>query len=285
MPAFVCEVCFEEKTERLELPSLKTGNGDVLRDADCNHGICRECMAAFVVARVEEQHVFHIRCPHQGCKNELYEQDLSRLVKSGSLEASVSARFAELRARDFAARAKTLAEIMPQDDVDYGLVRRLYETTRLCPRCSLVIEKSAGCNSFYCICGHHFNYESAPRVVGNGIKKYGKVICFAEEHKLPLSVAETYAGRIKLYTKAGKIAPRLGISWEEAMEVQARAFHGDVAARARIRAARCNPVATACAEEERAVSPSAIHKGALVTFEVDTGAAAAATADAEHTGT
>lgn len=266
MQAFVCEVCFEEKTDRLELPPLKTGNGDVLRNADCNHGICRQCMASFVVARVEEQYVFHVRCPHPGCKNELYEQDLNRLVKVDALEASVAARFAELRARDFTARAKTFTEALPQSNVDYGLVRTLWETTRICPRCSLVIEKSQGCNSFYCICGNHFNYDSAPRVVGSGIKKYNKVICFAEGHNLPLSVAEKYAGRFSLYAKSSNVACQMNISLEAAMELQMRASSGDAAARARIRAARRVPVTTVCTEEAHADLHSVMHNSTLATL-------------------
>lgn len=283
MQAFVCEVCFEEKSERLELPPLKTGNGDVLRNADCNHGICRQCMASFVVARVEEQYVFHIRCPHQGCRNELCEQDLSRLVNAGSLEASVSARFAELRARDFSARAKLFAEVLPQcqSDVDYGLVRTLWETTRVCPRCSLVIEKSEGCNSFYCICGNHFNYESAPRVVGSGIKKYNKVINFAQGHNLPLSVAEKYAGKFNLYAKASNVASQMNLSLEEAMELQMRAFNGDVAARARIRGARHVNVTTVRAEEEHSDLHSVLHDSTLVTLAEDTKATAMVTTETE----
>merc|ERR1712187_548958 len=113
----------------------KTGNGDVLRASDCGHMICRECMASYIVARVEEQRVFGIRCPSVGCKNELYEQDLRRLVQGGELAREVFDRFIEFRSRDYTTRVKDFTDEAAETSIDYALLRQLWHTTRLCPRC------------------------------------------------------------------------------------------------------------------------------------------------------
>jgi len=55
-----CQICFDEKSTRLELPHIATGNGDVLREADCNHPICMECMTTHVRVRIEEQRAFQL---------------------------------------------------------------------------------------------------------------------------------------------------------------------------------------------------------------------------------
>lgn len=231
-----CQVCFEEVKHRLELKSLKTGNGDVLRSEDCGHLICRTCMASYVVARVEEQRVFGVRCPAIGCKNELYEHDVRRLVECGDLAQDVHDRFAEIRSRDYTARAKDLTDVMCQDD--YELLRCVWETTRSCPRCKLVIEKSQGCNSFYCICGHHFDYQQAPRAVGNGCKSFGRVISLAENLRISVNEAEQFGGDSKLYFKSGRTAAALGVTREEACEIHKQAHSGDEGARERIRLSR-----------------------------------------------
>eukprot|EP00416_Gambierdiscus_australes_P026883 CAMPEP_0171057714 /NCGR_PEP_ID=MMETSP0766_2-20121228/2001_1 /TAXON_ID=439317 /ORGANISM="Gambierdiscus australes, Strain CAWD 149" /LENGTH=320 /DNA_ID=CAMNT_0011512893 /DNA_START=48 /DNA_END=1006 /DNA_ORIENTATION=+ len=235
--AFVCEICFEEQSERLELPELRTGNGDVLRAGDCNHPICRECLSKYVAVRVEEQRVFNLRCPHEGCKAELFEQDLQRLVQAGLLDKAHPERFTEMRARDFTARAKGFVEVAPnsKDDSDFETVRCLWETTRLCPRCSLAIERSAGCNSFFCVCGHHFNYSQAPRAVGNGIKHYDRVISLARNQSLALSEAEKFGNDLGMFYKASKIRAQSGLPLQDAYELVKKAMAGDEEARVKIR--------------------------------------------------
>eukprot|EP00444_Apocalathium_aciculiferum_P023687 CAMPEP_0183434862 /NCGR_PEP_ID=MMETSP0370-20130417/65161_1 /TAXON_ID=268820 /ORGANISM="Peridinium aciculiferum, Strain PAER-2" /LENGTH=243 /DNA_ID=CAMNT_0025621693 /DNA_START=47 /DNA_END=778 /DNA_ORIENTATION=- len=238
MACMTCQVCFEAMTKRLALPELKTGNGDILRSADCNHPICTACLAGHIAARVEQQLVC-IRCPAVDCTNRLFEQDLKRLVTSSELSQEVCDQFAEICSRDYGARAKEFADCMTRtlEDADIQNVRRLWETTRLCPRCSVAIEKSHGCNSFYCFCGHHFNYDAAPRAVGNGIRRFGHVLTLAKDLRMPVREAEKF-GEWKVFFKAGRIAGALGISLEEACELHKKAESGDEDARAEIRRAR-----------------------------------------------
>merc|ERR1712048_573963 len=227
-----------EQTARLELKQLKTGNGEVLRDADCKHPICQECLAAYFRVRVEEQRVFDIFCPHPGCRNQLYEADVKKMAQCGLIEEGISKRFAELRTRDYTARLCSFAEMLPEAGQDFSLIRQLYETVRVCPRCSVVIQKSQGCNSFYYICGHHFDFGAAPRVVGNGVKGYARVISMAEKLKLPLSEAEQFGGRIHNYEHASRVAALLRVPVQEAADLLRRVKDGDQEARQRIRDAK-----------------------------------------------
>mmetsp|Transcript_4446 Transcript_4446/g.8033 ORF Transcript_4446/g.8033 Transcript_4446/m.8033 type:complete len:342 (+) Transcript_4446:62-1087(+) len=239
--SFLCQVCFELQKDRLPLERLVTGNGDVLRSADCNHHVCQECMAAYVVSRVDEQRVFNVRCPSIGCTVELFEQDVRRLTQLKVLEEDVSNRFAELRARDFGARAQDLSqELLGQasgyDDMD--VLEKLWNSTRRCPRCSLVIERSSGCNSFYCICGHHFNYSSAPRIFGNDVKDYGRVIRLAKKRGLSLEEAEKLKGGDKLWVNVTRVAAKANMTCDEAFELLSQAMAGDTAAKQRIQESR-----------------------------------------------
>lgn len=261
MAGFTCQICFEQVDRRFELPKLCTGNGDVLRAGDCGHVFCCACMAKYVAARVEEQHVFHLRCPQPGCTNELHEQDLRRLVRSGTLAPAVADRFAEIRTRDYSARAKMfqeqLSKLVDSSEDDFRLAKRLCKTTRLCPRCNVAIEKSVGCNSFHCICGHAFNFVNAPTVLGHGsgIEDYSKVISLAKHAKLPLSTAELHyrahmgdkdakeriweAQRARrMSKKAAKLAMQAGMSLQEAEELMKQAQAGDQLAQSKIQSAR-----------------------------------------------
>jgi hypothetical protein len=211
------------------LNELKTGNGNVLRKVDCGHGICRECMAAYVTARVGEQRVFDLRCPHQGCKNELFQQDLSKLT----LPAGVCEQFTKLRTQDYTQRAKELKETLLKDLDAVGTAQEVSNMARLCPRCSVVLQKSEGCNSFYCICGHHFQYDKAPRIFPVTTVKALQV---AAKFDKTLDEAEILVGQG--FLKYMRVASQMGVPWEEAREVQRRAQGGDQAAMEEIRAAR-----------------------------------------------
>lgn len=263
--AFTCQICFEEQDKRLALPKLTTGNGDVLRANDCQHPICQKCLATFVTTRVNDQFVFNMRCPFVGCTNELFEQDLTRLVEVDAITKNISERFAELRTRDYTARAKGLSEAMieVEREGDLDQLQKIWQTTRLCPRCSLVIERSEGCNSFYCICGHHFDYSQAPRVFGNDVKNYGKVISTAKSLGLPLSEAEKYGGDTRSLGKewsqgrafaahkaVSQISMDTGLDMDEAWQLYQQASSGDEGAQKRIRAARGREEAGSRVEEE-----------------------------------
>jgi hypothetical protein len=226
---FTCEVCFEVRNNRLLLNELKTGNGDVLRKADCGHHICCECMTLYVATKIQEQRVFNLRCPHEGCKNELYEQDVLKLP----LDKSLHKQFAKLRSQDYSQRAKDLKLELSQSLDGADIARIMLDCVRLCPRCHVILQRSAGCNSFYCICGHHFRYDKAPRLFP---PHYFKIVRMSEDFNLTFEEAETRVGQG--FLKARRLALQMGVPLEEALELQRRAQDGDESVRHRIREAR-----------------------------------------------
>jgi len=246
MAAFRCQICFEEQTQRLSLPQLSTINGDKFRGKDCGHPICQGCMAAYIVARVEEQRVFGIRCPAEGCKHEVHEQDVQNLLTRGLLSSKIAERFANLRKQNYSKRANDLYEVCvtQTSQEDLGLLKTLWKSTRLCPRCSLVIQRSQGCNSFGCICGHRFDYSAAPRVCGEGIDSFDMIIDRAIKLQLPLAAVvqlSKICRAIRNRAKIKSLAKSMDISYADAerhYDLQSKAFHRDAAAMQALKEAR-----------------------------------------------
>lgn len=239
---FRCDVCYEQCIHRLPLPKLTTTNGDVIRQADCMHPICRDCVAGFVRARVEQHMVFGVRCPSPGCRNEIQEQDVQALAKCGALAQEISDRFSELRKQDYTARAMSFSFETALSTDDLGLMRRLWSTTRRCPRCNVIMEKASGCDSFGCICGHKFNFATAPRGCGDGIHDFNSVISLCKSQELSVAdamklVSDAGKKGIKRYDVVLSLASRLQID-VAAAELHARAFFGEQSALEEFEAAR-----------------------------------------------
>lgn len=109
-------------------------------------------------------------------------------------------------------------------------------STRLCPRCNVIIERSQGCDSFGCICGHTFHYSSAPRVTGFGLQNFDKVVDRAVQLQLPLNAVVQHARvcsqiclLIKKYDQIKSLVTSTGLSFASA-ELALRARNGDQAA-------------------------------------------------------
>lgn len=153
------------------------------------------------------------------------------------LSNDICTRYIALRARDFAARAVTFDEMVPHNDEDVEFLHGMRDM-RLCPRCRLVMQRSQGCNSFYCICGEHFNYALAERPVANGVKHFRFVIALAKSQKITVSEAAKYSGNIRLFLKARKTAEQLGLTCDKALMLHLRAQDGNIGARALIRKGR-----------------------------------------------
>jgi hypothetical protein len=180
----------------------------------------------YVATRIKENLVFNLRCPHEGCKTELYEQDVLKLP----LESGLHDQFAKLRAQDYSQRLKELKLALSKTLLDMDTAKEMIGCARLCPRCHVILQKSSGCNSFYCVCGHHFQYDKAPRLCDI------RALRMAENFSLSLEEAERKIGQG--FLKGNRLALQMGISLEEALEMQKRAQAGDEIVRAQIRAAR-----------------------------------------------
>eukprot|EP00403_Amphidinium_massartii_P017150 CAMPEP_0178417516 /NCGR_PEP_ID=MMETSP0689_2-20121128/24613_1 /TAXON_ID=160604 /ORGANISM="Amphidinium massartii, Strain CS-259" /LENGTH=290 /DNA_ID=CAMNT_0020038881 /DNA_START=67 /DNA_END=936 /DNA_ORIENTATION=- len=245
---FVCEVCRDEKkmVDRQQLGALDVGNGNRVRQEDCGHHICRTCLGKYVESRVNESRVWNLRCPHDGCVAEVREQDIKKLVDQGHVAAEILTRFVDLRNCNQQAHASELASHLGdfhtsrESEEDFDALLKLYHSVRLCPRCSMVLEKSQGCNSFYCACGFHFDFKSAPRVVGHGMKEkdFQRTVYMARTKGMSLTEAEKYKGDTRDWGRALRMADMAELSLSEAREICQRARGGDESAREAIRSAR-----------------------------------------------
>lgn len=235
MNDFQCQVCFETCKNRLALPKLATINGDVIRGDDCGHPVCQECMASFVTARVESLQVFGIFCPIEGCKNELHEQDVAKLVEGGALKPEVADQLAKLRKQDYTSRLADISD-------DLSLIKGI-KSMRLCPRCHVIIERKSGCNSFGCVCGHRFRFDSAPSLkdIESSLSAFRKDIAVhhnmsqADASRKILTACCTKG--IKRYDRVLKLAKSRQVSLEMA-ELHEQALLGQQAALEQLEAAR-----------------------------------------------
>jgi hypothetical protein len=229
-------------------------------------------MAAWVTVRVEEHHVFGICCPAEGCRTEVFEQDVRRMVDSGVLLGAVCDRMSELRSRDYTARAheyadsfhKRLTDLRQAEDGACDFQQTLRVTLqeldywmkapwRLCPRCHVMLQKSHGCNSFSCICGHRFDYGMAPSPCGLSLEEITlirRAIRWSEkgasfkEAELQISAWSGNASALEQFRrrradrKVSRIAALLNVTCADAQEIITRAKAGDSEAMARIHEAR-----------------------------------------------
>jgi len=100
----------------------------------------------------------------------------------------------------------------------------------------------------YCICGHHFDFASAPRVVGNGIERFGQALSTARALGLSIEEVIQYGGddqgawrmarAVAWNTQVNRTAAETRLSKEEASQLLQQAKTGDMPAREKIRLAR-----------------------------------------------
>merc|ERR1712023_584457 len=114
---------------------------------------------------------------------------------------------------------------------------------RLCPRCCVIIQKSSGCNGFGCVCGHRFMFDQALSL--ENIKRLVTGICKEETSKHFASVQDAtrhilkacVIKGIKKYHRVVKFAEERGVSIEMA-EVHEQALLGQQAAIQQLKDAR-----------------------------------------------
>jgi hypothetical protein len=138
-----CGICGESGA--LE-PAIEPAGGEHYRKKLCGHKFCADCLAGWIGAKVTEG-VTAIQCPAEGCCAALYPDDVERMGRREDHE-----RYRALHARQGGERLRELASESP------ALRSWFQQNTRACPSCSVLIERSQGCNSMLCPCGSRFNW-------------------------------------------------------------------------------------------------------------------------------
>ncbi len=112
----------------------------------CQHMFCKPCLSHWITTQVEQRQR-RISCPAVGCGHSLNQEDIARL----SIDPAVPAAYSALMAETYEDR---LAEMSS----DPALKAWMDANARPCPKCSLLITRTSGCNTVRCPCGHRFCY-------------------------------------------------------------------------------------------------------------------------------
>jgi len=108
---------------------------------------CARCLRTYAEGLAREGRA-DITCPAEGCTTLLYPADLAKLV---SPEAFASHR--ERTTADHRQRLSRLSKDQAKQMADASVA--------ICPRCHVLVAKSAGCDKMRCVCGHRFSYRQA----------------------------------------------------------------------------------------------------------------------------
>ena len=112
----------------------------------CQHMFCKPCLSHWITTQVEQRQR-RISCPAVGCGHSLNQEDIVRL----SIDPAVPVAYSALMAETYEDR---LAEMSS----DPELKAWMDANARPCPKCSLLITRTSGCNTVRCPCGHRFCY-------------------------------------------------------------------------------------------------------------------------------
>lgn len=127
----------------MERVGIETGGEHFAKKA-CFHQFCRECLSAWVRERLKSMAKV-ISCPHDGCKFNMYPDDVGRVT---SHEEGI--RFLEYSRGDFKLRLR---------NEDPSFKKWAAKNAKACPKCKVLLIRSDGCDSMYCTCGTSFCYR------------------------------------------------------------------------------------------------------------------------------
>ena len=157
-PGAFAEFCF--RTFRI------TGDSKTIAGPRHPNTVCPPCLKSHAEAAIKGGRLF-VRCPAEGCGRSLQTLELKTSLSAGSY-ATLVARLKESEA--------TMAEAGECEAHPLGL------ELRMCPKCSVRIEKNEGCAAMQCYrCGEGFTWSSAelvgaePRTAARSLKRVERV--------------------------------------------------------------------------------------------------------------
>jgi hypothetical protein len=191
-------------------------------------------------------------CPAPECSHRLFPADINMLLtteiglddQEKDQQHRALCKYKELLNADYDAR---LREAL--DATDGALPECLFVSSRLCPKCSVILTRNGGCPDFHCSCGANFHYFSAPRVIHQDwkgcINEYAEVVKYAASHQVSVPQAIEHYFETRKRT-IGKLRVLLHQHWGdcggwEGIERVARAaVMGEAYAVSAVKVARVN---------------------------------------------
>jgi hypothetical protein len=109
----------------------------------------------YVEMKVLEDSKWNIRCPGEGCRYHLIDDDINQALKDSVQQHEVLDKRARLRNENFAPRLEELLAARKAASTDCSEALLLAEC-QVCPSCSVLVRREGGCTHIACRCGQDF---------------------------------------------------------------------------------------------------------------------------------
>lgn len=140
-----CQICCQELT--LTRVGNESGVEQWSKPTLCTHQACYDCMSQYVASQVT-QGKLTVPCPLPDCEFVMYADDIA-----AHAAPEIYTMYEENSTRSFAERQAALL-------TDAEMTEYMADNeTVFCPKCSVLIERSEGCDSMVCTCGHNFCFR------------------------------------------------------------------------------------------------------------------------------
>lgn len=150
-----CGICNRKVSKKLPFYPVGHDLNYDNRKNVCSHFYCLDCLKQWISAQIEEG-AHRPNCPHTDCLYKMYVDDVLRL------DEDLGKALYKNTQMDYKKRANNLRK-----EGGVELEKYVNQNTRKCPNCSLLIERSFGCNSMSCRCGTRFCYTC-----GESLERY-----------------------------------------------------------------------------------------------------------------
>jgi len=150
-----CPICFENTETKMNYASSVQNESWANSDCCSAHDLCRPCVQRYVETKVLDEGLWNIRCPGEGCRYRLIDDDISLALTDSRIKQEVSDKRAKLRNDNFAPRLQEL--LVARDAVSTDCSETLLlAQCQVCPSCCVLVRREGGCTHMVCRCGQDF---------------------------------------------------------------------------------------------------------------------------------
>jgi len=150
-----CPICFEPSESptcrQVSYSTERNHSWSNLNACDA-HGICWSCLAKHIEIQVLSEGKWNVRCPGEGCRYHLLQQDMQQALQGSDVGAKVLETLMQLRDHSCQDRLKQLVCGTACDRAEHWVLQECQP----CPKCFVIARRETGCDHIVCRCGCHF---------------------------------------------------------------------------------------------------------------------------------